>query len=112
MESTCGNSHGLRSFGTGWWPGAASPDGLSLAGFRAARRRRSTLLLDTASLRLLKAQNRRCPRCGDLPGRHRADLNRAHLVPMPSRAAGFGLVGAEATAGRTRACQPSGFSAG
>lgn len=47
-------------------PGTASPDDPSLAEFWAARRRRSTPPLDTASLRLLKAQRWRCPRCGDL----------------------------------------------
>lgn len=47
-------------------PGTASVDDPALAEFWAARRRRSKPPLDTATLRLLQAQNGRCPLCRDL----------------------------------------------
>jgi RNA-directed DNA polymerase len=47
-------------------PGTASRDDPDLADFWAKRRRRTKPPLDTATLRLLKTQNGRCPLCGDL----------------------------------------------
>ena len=46
-------------------PGAASPDDPDLAQYWDERRRKSPPLLDRATLRLLKAQEGRCPMCGD-----------------------------------------------
>ncbi len=46
-------------------PGTASRDDPDLADFWAERRRRTKPPLDTATLRLLKTQNGRCPLCGD-----------------------------------------------
>ncbi len=46
--------------------GWASPDDPGLAGYWAARQRRSTPPLDRAGLRLLLAQRGRCPLCGGL----------------------------------------------
>jgi RNA-directed DNA polymerase len=46
--------------------GTASPDDPSLAQYWADRRRRNKPPLDNATLRLLQAQNGRCPLCGDL----------------------------------------------
>jgi RNA-directed DNA polymerase len=45
--------------------GTASPDDPSLAQYWADRRRRNKPPLDNATLRLLQAQNGRCPLCGD-----------------------------------------------
>lgn len=45
-------------------PGTASPDDPGLAEYWAKRRRRSRPPLDNATLRLLKAQDGRCPLCG------------------------------------------------
>ncbi len=47
-------------------PGTASPDDPALAEYWARRRRRSTPPLDGVNLRLLKAQDGRCPACGGL----------------------------------------------
>jgi len=47
-------------------PGTASVDDPALADFWARRRRRGNPLLDPATLRLLRAQDGRCPRCGSL----------------------------------------------
>jgi RNA-directed DNA polymerase len=46
-------------------PGTASPDDPDLAEFWAIRRRRRKLPLGAATLRLLQAQDGRCPLCGD-----------------------------------------------
>ncbi len=47
-------------------PGTASVDDPALAEFWARRRRRGNPLLDPVTLRLLRAQDGRCPRCGSL----------------------------------------------
>ncbi|MGH3468688.1 MAG: group II intron reverse transcriptase/maturase [Thermocrispum sp.] len=47
-------------------PGTASPDDPDLTEYWAERRRRNTPPLDGISLRLLKKQRGRCPRCGGL----------------------------------------------
>jgi RNA-directed DNA polymerase len=47
-------------------PGTASPDDPALADFWATRRRRGKPPLSTAVLRLLKAQDGRCPLCREL----------------------------------------------
>jgi RNA-directed DNA polymerase len=47
-------------------PGTASPDDPALADFWSARRRRSPPPLGSPLLRLLKAQDGRCPLCGEL----------------------------------------------
>ena len=47
-------------------PGTASVDDPALAEFWALRRRRGNPLLDPVTLRLLRAQDGRCPRCGSL----------------------------------------------
>ncbi len=44
-------------------PGGASPDDPSLAGYWAGRRRKGPLPVDTTTLRLLQAQQGRCPLC-------------------------------------------------
>jgi RNA-directed DNA polymerase len=46
-------------------PGTASPDDPALAQYWANRRRRNKPPLDRGTLRLLRAQNGRCPLCGD-----------------------------------------------
>ena len=46
-------------------PGGASPDDPDLAQYWADRRRKVKPPLDTSTLRLLRAQDGRCPRCGD-----------------------------------------------
>ena len=46
-------------------PGRASPDDPALAQFWADRRRKRLPLLDRSTLRLMKAQQGRCPLCGD-----------------------------------------------
>ncbi len=47
-------------------PGGASPDDPTLADYWARRRRRVTSPIDRVSLRLLQAQQGRCPACGGL----------------------------------------------
>jgi RNA-directed DNA polymerase len=46
-------------------PGTASPDDPALAGYWADRRRRNTPPLDNGTLRLIQAQQGRCPLCAD-----------------------------------------------
>jgi RNA-directed DNA polymerase len=46
-------------------PGTASPDDPALAGYWADRRRRNMPPLDNGTLRLIQAQQGRCPLCAD-----------------------------------------------